>query len=157
PPGDRPIAVQPLGDWHLSIAATIDMAAVERQLAPAQSAIIAAAIAASLLVGWFTWMLMRLTRQARTERDVATRLRAHLLTALDAVPVEFVEYDSERRAVLVNATARRSHGGAQATPIDTGLSLEAILDARVASGSGAEDEWAAWKRQAIADFERGGI
>ncbi len=153
PPGDRPIAVQPLGDWHLSIAATIDMAAVERQLAPAQSAIIAAAIAASLLVGWFTWMLMRLTRQARVERDVATRLRAHLLTALDAVPVEFIEYDSERRAVLVNATAR----GSQATSIDTGLSLEAILDARVASGFGAEDEWAAWKRQAIADFERGGI
>jgi PAS domain S-box-containing protein len=152
---DRPIAVQPLGDWHLSFAASIDMAAVERQLAPAQRAIVLAAVAASLLVAWFTWMLMRLTRQARNERDVATRLRAHLLTALDAVPVEFIEYDRDRRAVLVNAAARQS----QAAPIDAGDSLEAILDARLASGAraGTEDEWTAWKQQAIADFEHGGI
>jgi PAS domain S-box-containing protein len=155
PSPDRPIAVQPLGDWHLSIAAAIDMAAVQRQLAPAQRAIVVAAIVASLMVAWFSWMLMGRTRQASNERDVATRLRMHLLTALDAVPVEFIEYDRDRHAVLVNAAARRS----QPTPVDVGLSLAAILDAHVAAGTrpGSEDEWAAWKRQAIDDFERGGI
>jgi PAS domain S-box-containing protein len=82
---DRPIAVQVLGDWGLKIAASIDQAALERQMVPAQVAIVVVAVLTAVLVGWFFGILAKRTQQAADDRDIANGLRGNLQIALNEV------------------------------------------------------------------------
>jgi PAS domain S-box-containing protein len=128
---DRPIAVQPVRDWGLRIAASIDYAALERQMVPAQVAIVVVAMVTAIMVGWFFGILAKRTQQASDERDIANGLRANLLTALTEVKQSeeqlaaemerltsvfqstgavILMLDREARVMLANQSAHDLHG-----------------------------------------------
>jgi PAS domain S-box-containing protein len=156
---------QRMGEWQLTIAGGLDVNALDRKIGGAQLVIVAAALIVCLLVILFSVLLARRTRQAvreravaRQERDVATALRQRLLTALDAVPVDFLEFDSRHRLVLANRAAREgspwvnfdAHIGKTRTEM-----LRAT--ARHFSGEDPERDWKAWMDLRLRQFERGGV
>src|SRR5258708_1791872 len=90
--------------------------------------------------------------------DVATALRQRLLTALDAVPVEFLEFDSKHRLILANRAARE---GSPWVNFDAyiGKTRTEMLraTARHFSGQDPERDWKDWMDLRLRQFERGGV
>ena len=80
-------------------------------------------------------------RQSAREREASEAVRVRLQAAINAVPVEFVEYDKDRRLILANQAARnvspwRTPGTAGGKTIDevfNGL-RRPLLDARDGGG-----------------------
>ncbi len=154
----RIAAIHPLADWPLKIAAGIDQQAVDREIGPTQKGIVISTIVASLLIAWFCLMLSRRTQQAADERDTANAMRTHMLAAIDAVPVEFIEYDRDRRLVLANQASRnaspwRAPGAASGRTIDEVMATYTEHFA-TAETAGA---WNTWVRQTIANFDSCGV
>jgi len=156
---------QRMGEWQLTIAGGLDSSVLDRKIGGAQLVIIAAALIVCLLVILFSVLLARRTRQAvreravaRQERDVATALRQRLLTALDAVPVEFLEFDSKHRLILANRAARE---GSPWVNFDAyiGKTRTEMLraTARHFSGQDPERDWKDWMDLRLRQFERGGV
>ena len=80
-------------------------------------------IAALLVAVVFFVVLQVYRRQSARERQASEAVRARLQAALNAVPVEFVEYDKDRRLILANQAARnvspwRTPGAAAGKTID---------------------------------------
>ena len=156
---------QRMGEWQLTIAGGLDVNALDRKIGGAQLVIVAAALIVCLLVILFSVLLARRTRQAvreravaRQERDVATALRQRLLTALDAVPVEFLEFDSKHRLILANRAARE---GSPWVNFDNyvGKTRTEMLraTARHFSGRDPERDWKAWMDLRLMQFKQGGV
>ena len=138
--------------------AKLDQATIDRQNAPAKRAIIGSAGVGSAMVGLFAFLLANRARQAARERDAADAVRARLTAALNAAPVEFVEYDRDRRLIMANQAARdaspwRVPGAARGKTVDE---VMATYAAHFQTADNAP-AWKAWTDQTIVDFDRGGV
>ena len=85
-------------------------------------------------------------------------MRARLTAALNAVPVEFVEYDRERRLIMANQAARdaspwRVPGAARGKTVDEVMASYATHFATTDDAKA----WKAWTEQTVADYDRGGV
>ncbi|MDP1964270.1 MAG: ATP-binding protein [Reyranella sp.] len=144
--------------WPMQIVAKVDQAAVDRQNFAAKRAIVASAAIGSVMVGLFGFLLANRAREVARERDAADAVRSRLTAALNAVPVEFVEYGPDRRLIMANQAARdaspwRTPGAARGKTVDEVM-------ASYAEHFKAEDTaaaWQAWVEQTIIDFDRGGV
>jgi PAS domain S-box-containing protein len=171
-PSKRLVWSQRLPEWQMTTAGGFDRQAVRLETAPAQLVIAAAALLGSLLVAWFSFLLAERTRlavrerdaaaQARQaaaeERDVAAALRERLLAALDAVPVEFLEFDREQRLSLINRGARL------ASPwLDYSKSMgktfpELLLETAAHFRKDYPNrDWQTWLDRQVDDFAHGGV
>jgi PAS domain S-box-containing protein len=166
---DRLVSFRQLDGWPLIVSAEIDGRSLALETAPARQVIVAFALGSSSLVILFSVLLVGRTRQAarehaaadreraiaERERDTAETMRARLLAAIDAVPVEFVEYDSERRLVLANRAARNAQLwiGDPIGKRQRELLEESIVAVRK---SDPDRDWESWIDQRLADIERGG-
>ena len=150
--------VRRIAGWPMQVMAKLDQATVDRQNFAAKRAIVGSAAVGSVMVGLFGFLLANRVSQAARERDAADAVRARLTAALNAVPVEFIEYDRDRRLVLANKAARdaspwRTPGAARGKTVDEVM-------ATYAEHFQAEDTalaWKAWTEQTIVDFDRGGV
>ncbi|HZB53041.1 MAG TPA: hypothetical protein VE527_05420, partial [Reyranella sp.] len=109
--------------WPMRAVAKLDVASIDAKNAPARRAIIGSAAIGAVMVALFAFMIANRARQAAQERDAADAVRARLTAALNAVPVEFVEYDRERRLIMANKAARdaspwRVPGAARGKTVD---------------------------------------
>ncbi|MDP1911374.1 MAG: cache domain-containing protein, partial [Hyphomicrobium sp.] len=95
-----------IAGWPLQIVAKVDQVTVDRQNFAAKRAIIVSATVGSVMVGLFGFLLANRAREVARERDAADAVRARLTAALNAVPVEFVEYGPDRRLIMANQAAR---------------------------------------------------
>jgi PAS domain S-box-containing protein len=135
------------------------------KVAWASAEAVGAALISSLLIGWFSLLLAKRTRQAMRERAAAAQERdataaAHkrLLTALDTMPVEFMEFDPEYRLILANRAARDYSPWVNFDE-SMGKTRAALL--RVTASHFREEypgrDWEAWIDRRVGDFERGGV
>src|SRR5471032_1791918 len=149
--------------------ARLDQATLDRQTFAARRAIVISAAAGSLMVVLFCLLLANRARQlvrerdatvrehanAERERDAAEATRAHLLATIDALPVEFIEVDRDRRLILSNRASRQS----QAWIGDpSGKTLRALIEESVESlrHHNPARDWDAWVIQRLADLEKPG-
>jgi PAS domain S-box-containing protein len=114
----------------------------------------AAAIVAAVLL----LVSLAYRRQSAREREASEAVRLRLQAAINAVPVEFVEYDKDRRLILANQAARnvspwRTPGAA------AGKTIDEVFRNYVTHFSTPETAaaWTRWAAQTIADFDRGGV
>jgi PAS domain S-box-containing protein len=148
---DRLAWPEALAGWPLGVTAALDRQTIFAETARVRVVIVVSAVAASMLVMWFSVLLMRRTRQANA-------IRMRLFAAINAVPMEFVEYDHDRKLLLANDAARSVSPWRQ--PGDaTGRTIEAVMEGYIAHFQTPETEaaWKAWAAQVVADFDRGGI
>ena len=103
-------------------------------------------------------ILQAYRHQGARERQASDAVRVRLQAALNAVPVEFVEYDKERRLILANQAARnvspwRTPGAA------SGKTIDEVFENYIAHFATPETEaaWRRWAEQNVADFDRGGV
>jgi PAS domain S-box-containing protein len=144
--------------WPMHVIARLDQAAVDRQAFATKRAIAVSATAGSLMVGLFGFLLANRARQAARERDAGDAVRARLLAAVSAMPVEYIEYDRDRRLVLANRAARdaspwRVPGAARGKTVDEVMESYAVHF----QATDTAPAWKAWTDQTIADFDRGGV
>ena len=147
-----------IAGWPMRALAKLDQASIDAQNAPTRRAIIGSAGVGAIMVALFAFLLANRARQAAQERDAADTVRARLTAALNAVPVEFVEYDRERRLIMANQAARdaspwRVPGAARGKTVDE---VMASYAAHFATADDAQ-AWKAWTEQTIADYDRGGV
>jgi PAS domain S-box-containing protein len=110
------------------------------------------------MVGLFNFLLVNRARQASREREAADAAKARLTAALNAVPAEFVEYDSDRRQVMANQAARdasawRVPGAGDGKTIDELMAAYATHFEDLATAQ----VWKEWADKSIGDFDRGGV
>ena len=127
-------------------------------LAPLVVGLAGVATAAASLVAVLVGLLLAYRRQSERERIAGDALHARLEAGINAVPVEFVEYDKDRRLILANQAARnaspwRVPGAASGRTIDAVMA--AYIDHFQTADTGAA--WKAWAEQSVADFDRGGV
>jgi PAS domain S-box-containing protein len=147
-----------IAGWPMRAIAKLDQASIDSQNAPTRRAIIGSGVVGAVMVGLFAFLLSNRARQAANERDAADAVRARLTAALNAVPVEFVEYDRERRLIMANQAARdaspwRVPGAARGKTVDEVMASYAAHFATADNGQA----WKAWTEQTIADYDRGGV
>ena len=148
---DRLAWSQALAGWPLAVTVALDRRSLFTETVPVQAVIVVSAVAGSVLILWFSVLLMRRTRQADA-------IRERLLAAINAVPVEFVEYDRDRKLVVANkAACKASPWSIPAAAADR--TFDEVTTAFVTrfQTSGTEAAWKAWAAQTIADFDRGGV
>ncbi|MDP2378617.1 ATP-binding protein [Reyranella sp.] len=156
--GDTLAFSRHIAGWPMQVVAKVDQASVDRQNFAAKRAIVGSAAVGSVMVGLFGFLLANRAREVARERDAADAVRARLTAALNAVPVEFVEYDRDRRLIMANQAARdaspwRTPGAARGKTVDEVMAI-------YAEHFQAEDTaaaWQAWVAQTIIDFDRGGV
>ncbi len=148
---DRLAWSHPLIGWPLSVTAALDRRVLFAETVPVQTVIVVSAAAGSVLILWFSFLLIRRTQQADA-------IRERLLAAINAVPVEFVEYDRDRKLVVANQAARKASPW-RAPGAASGQTIDEIMASYVAHFQTPETEtaWKAWAAQVIADFDRGGV
>ncbi|MPZ34784.1 MAG: PAS domain S-box protein [Rhodospirillales bacterium] len=144
--------------WPMRAIAKLDQASIDSQNASARRAIIGSAGVGAAMVALFAFLLANRARQAARERDDADSVRARLTAALNAVPVEFVEYDHDRRLIMANQAARdaspwRVPGAARGKTVDEVMASYATHFATTDNAAA----WKAWTEQTIADYDRGGV
>ncbi|HYC65213.1 MAG TPA: ATP-binding protein [Reyranellaceae bacterium] len=116
-----------------------------------------AAFAAVAAVAMFV-ILQAYRQESERQRAASEAVRARLQAALNAVPVEFVEYDKDRRLILANQAARnvspwRTPGAAGGKTIDE---VFANYVSHFAT-PGTIAAWTHWAAQNVADFDKGGV
>jgi PAS domain S-box-containing protein len=144
--------------WPMQVVAKLELAAIKDHNIEARRAIIGSAAVGSVMVGLFAFLLANRARQAARERDAANAVRARLTAALNAVPVEFVEYDRDRRLIMANQAARdaspwRTPGAARGKTVDEVMASYAAHF----QATDTAQAWKAWTDQTIADYDRGGV
>lgn len=100
--------LRPLPGWPMRVVATLSQATVDRHSFAAKQAVVVSAAAGSTLIGLFCLLLVRRARQAAAGRTAAEAMQARLVATLDAVPVEFIEFDSDKKMIHANRAAPRS-------------------------------------------------
>ena len=94
---------RPIAEWPMEVVATLDQATIDLHSQPAQRAIVILAGGGALVVVLLCLML--------ANRHAATgAARARLLATIEAIPIEYLEFDRENRLVLINRAARLSQG-----------------------------------------------
>jgi PAS domain S-box-containing protein len=144
--------------WPLRVVASLDQATVDRQDFAAKRTIVGSAVVGSLMVGLFAFLLANRARQAAHARDASETMRVRLLAAINAIPVEFIEYDRDRRLVVSNDAARA--GSPWRTQDATrGKTVDEVMANFAAHYQAADTApaWKAWADQTVVDFERGGV
>jgi PAS domain S-box-containing protein len=151
-------ASRAIAGWPIAVLAKYDQATIDRQTAAGRHAVVIAATAGSAMVILFCFLLAVRAGQTARERIAGDAVRARLLAAVNAVPVEFVEYDCDRRLIMANQAARdaspwRVPGAAK------GKTVDEVMASYAAHFQSADDApaWKAWTDQVIVDFDRGGI
>lgn len=147
-----------IAGWPMQVVAKVDQATIDRENVPAKRAIIGSAVVGSVMVGLFGFLLANRARQVARERDAADAVRARLTAALNAVPVEFVEYGPDRRLIMANQAARdaspwRTPGAARGKTVDEVMASYA----KHFQAAETAQAWKAWTEQTIADYDRGGV
>ena len=147
-----------IAGWPMRAIVRLDLASIDSQTTSTRRAIIGSAGVGAVMVALFAFLLANRARQAARERDAADAVRARLTAALNAVPVEFVEYDHERRLIMANQAARtaspwRVPGAARGRTVDE---VMASYAAHFATADNSE-AWKAWAQQTIVDYDRGGV
>ena len=142
--------------WPMRVVATLDQATVDRESSGPQRAVIASAAAGSTLIGLFCLLLARRARQAAAGRKAAEAMQARLVASLDAVPVEYIEFDSDKRMIHANYAARRSQNWSSDP---TGKTMRELLeDTLIPVRSRYPDtDWDAWLDERVARFDEGGM
>jgi hypothetical protein len=135
----------PIPGWPTQVVATLDQAAVDRHSFGAKRDIVIPAAAGSVLVGLFCLVLVR--RGAANEA-----VKARLLATIDAVPVEFIEYDREQRLILTNRAARLSQGWIGEP---TGKTRRELLEESLAQfrAQYPDQDWDGWMAKRLANVE----
>jgi PAS domain S-box-containing protein len=156
--GDDLTSSGSVAGWPIRVIASLDQAMVDRQDFAARRAIVVSATAGSLMVGLFGFLLANRARQAACERDAGDAVRARLLAAVSAMPVEYIEYDRDRRLILANRAARdaspwRVPGAAHGKTVDEVMESYAVHF----QATDTARAWKTWTEQSIADFNRGGV
>lgn len=144
--------------WPMRVIAQLDKATIDRQDFAAKRTIVGSAMVGSLMVALFTFLLANRARQAAHDRDASETIRERLLAGINAIPVEFIEYDRDRRLVVANKAARdaspwRTPGAAR------GKTVDEVMASYAAHFEAADTApaWKAWTDQTILDFDRGGV
>lgn len=156
--GDTLAFSRRIAGWPMQVVAKVDQASVDRQNFAAKRAIVGSAAVGSVMVGLFGFLLANRAREVARERDAADAVRARLTAALNAVPVEFVEYGPDRRLIMANQAARdaspwRMPGAARGKTVDEVMAIYAEhFQAKDTAAA-----WQAWVEQTIIDFDRGGV
>ena len=91
-----------ISGWPMRVVATLDQATVDRESSGPRRAVIASAAAGSTLIGLFCLLLAKRARQAAAGRKAAEAMQARLVASLDAVPVEYIEFDTDKRMIHAN-------------------------------------------------------
>ncbi len=114
--------------------------------------------ALSLSVAAIVFILLGTRAQSARQRRANDIARIRLQAALNAVPVEFVEYDKDRRLVLANQAARNASPWS-VPGAASGKTIDEVMGAYVAHFATPEtaEAWKSWAAEAVAAFDRGGV
>jgi PAS domain S-box-containing protein len=142
--------------WPMRVVATLDPATVDRESRGPLRAVIASAAVGSILVGLFCLLLVKRARQAAAGRQAAEVMQARLVASLDAVPVEYIEFDSDKKMVHANRAARLSQNWSSDPHGKTmrELLLDTLKPVRVKY---PETDWDAWLDERLGRFDEGGM
>jgi PAS domain S-box-containing protein len=142
--------------WPIQVVATLDQAAVDRHSIEAKRTVILSAAAGSMLIGLFCFTLVRRAREAASGREAAEALQTRLVATLDAVPVEFIEFDSDKKMILANRAARLSQAWS-GDPI--GKTMRELLEDTLGPvrPQYPDTDWNAWLDERVAQFESSGM
>ena len=108
------------------------------------------------MIGLFCLLLVRRAHQAADGRKAAEAMQARLVASLDAVPVEFIEFDSDKKMIHANLAARRSqHWSSE----PAGKTMRELLEdtLRPVRLKYPETDWDAWLDERVARFDSGGM
>jgi PAS domain S-box-containing protein len=157
-PGDGLSSSGRAAGWPIEVIARLDQSTIDSEKLAARRAIVTSAAIGSVMVGLFCFVLARRARQAASVAHAAEAMRLRMVAALNAVPVEFVEYDRERRLILANQAARdaspwRVPGAARGKTVDEVMASYA----RHFEATDTAQAWRAWTEQMIQNFDSGGI
>ncbi|MDP1964269.1 MAG: ATP-binding protein [Reyranella sp.] len=142
--------------WPMHVVATLDPTAVDRHSIGAKRTIVVSATVGSTLIGLFCFLLVRRAGEAAAGRAAAEALQARLVATLDAVPVEFIEFDNDKKMILANRAARLS----QAWKSDpAGKTIRELLEdtLRPARLKYPDKDWDSWLDERIAQFDATGM
>ncbi len=140
----------------MQVVATLDQATIDHHSFGTKSAVVASAATGSTLIALFCLLLVRRAHQAAAGRKAAETLQARLVATLDAVPVEFIEFDPDKKMILANQAARLS----QAWSSDpTGKTMRELLEdtIRPVRVKYPTKDWDSWLDERVAKFESSGI
>ncbi|MCX7360388.1 MAG: PAS domain S-box protein [Alphaproteobacteria bacterium] len=94
---------RPIAEWPIEVVATLDQATIDLHSQPAQRAIVILAGSGALIVVLLCLLL--------ANRHAANGIvKARLLATIEAIPIEYLEFDRDNRLVLINRAARLSQG-----------------------------------------------
>jgi PAS domain S-box-containing protein len=147
---------RPILGWPLRVVATLDQATVDRHGIGAKRVVVFSAATGSTLIGLLCFLLVRHARQAAAGRKAAETMQARLVTTLDAVPVEFIEFDNDKKMILANRAARRSQAW-RGDP--AGKTMRELLEdtLHAARLKYPDKDWDSWLDERIAQFEATGM
>jgi len=145
-----------ISGWPMRVVATLDQATVDRQSVDAKHAVVFSATTGSTLIGLFCFLLVRRARQAAAGRKAAEAMQARLVATLDAVPVEFIEFDGDKKMILANRTARLSQAW-RSDPV--GKTMRELLEdtLHAARLKYPDKDWNGWLDERVAKFESTGM
>ncbi len=140
----------------MRVVATLDQATVDRQSSAPKHTVVVSAAIGSTLIGLFCLLLARRAHQAADGRKAAEAMQARLVASLDAVPVEYIEFDSNKRMIHANFAARRSQNWSSDPAGKTMRELleDTLLPVRIKY---PETDWDAWLDERVARFDEGGM
>jgi PAS domain S-box-containing protein len=147
---------RPISGWPMRVVATLDQATVDRQSSGARHVVFASAVIGSTLIGLFCLLLARRARQAAEGRKAAEAMQARLVATLDAVPVEFIEFDSDKKMIHANRAARLSQHWSSDP---AGKTMRELLEdtLRPVRLRYPATDWDAWLDERVARFESSGM
>ncbi|MPZ34785.1 MAG: PAS domain S-box protein [Rhodospirillales bacterium] len=145
-----------IAGWPMRVVATLDQATVDRESSDERRAVIVSAAIGSTLVGLFCLLLVRRARQASAGRKAAEAMQARLVASLDAVPVEYIEFDSDKKMIHANRAARLSQ---KWSSDPHGKTMRELLQdtLRPVRLQYPDTDWDAWLDERIARFDEGGM
>ena len=140
---------RPIAEWTMEVVASLDQATIDRHSLPAQRAIVLMAGAGAAIVILACLLL--------ANRHAANGVvKARLLATIEAIPVEFMEFDRDDRLILINRAARLSqHWNRDFVGRTQREMLEDSLPGLRAEYPGAD--WSDWVAGRMAALARPGI
>ena len=140
----------------MTVVATLDQATVERQSSGPRHTVVVSAAIGSTLIALFCLLLVKRAHQAADGRRAAEAMQARLVASLDAVPVEFIEFDSDKKMIHANRAARLSQNWSS-NP--AGKTMRELLEdtLRPVRAQYPERDWDAWLEERVARFDSGGM
>ena len=139
---------RPIAQWPMEVVASLDQATIDGHSQPAQRAIVILAGGGALIV-----VLLCLLLANRHAANGA--VKARLLATIEAIPVEFMEFDREGRLVLINRAARLSQ---QWTSDLIGKTQRELLEGSLPDlrAKYPDRDWEGWIAERIAAARRSG-